>query len=398
MTSSLSAGRPTRSTWNRAQRLGDRDHLRRPAARARARRSGSSRSERVVVVLRRDEPVCSERSVDVRVHEVRVHDVGVPRLSANAQRQPRIDVTRRGDPGERHGQRLVERVRCARRVVEPEEAHVDSALRERRQQRQKMPFGAADPADAMDVQDLHLRSLRCERPLDRARGEQRDQEVGGDAVASGSYERHGGDGLIREHGKREADESPGGHEDAERAPARREATCTAAGPGCGSHRGRSPSPRRSCADPTPCARPARRASPSRRDGHARTARPCAGSTTGSHTRRRGSSCRSACRCRAPPRGSGTDDPGILDVVDPLPLREQVVGLVVVRLPECAAVRRERKATDLDLVADHPRGNDQHARRHEGDGRPAPTVADHEIGRDEERNEQEPRRCRARRAR
>src|SRR5438094_6002841 len=42
---------------------------------------------------------------------------------------------------------------------------------------------------------------------------------------------------------------------------------------------------------------------------------------------------------------------ILHVVDPLPLCEQAVRLGVVRLPERATVRRERKAADLDLVAD-----------------------------------------------
>ena len=48
---------------------------------------------------------------------------------------------------------------------------------------------------------------------------------------------------------------------------------------------------------------------------------------------------------------------ILDVVDPLPLGEQVVGLGVVRLPERPPVRRESEAADLDLVPNDPRSDD-----------------------------------------
>ena len=133
--------------------------------------------------------------------------------------------------------------------------------------------------------------------------------------------------------------------------------CTAAAPGCGSRRGRSPSPRRSS-----------RGSRSMRHGL------------------RGQLCFLAGMLTYEPPGLvlvvragfaalvdvdllpallvdvarllGIRERmarGILDVVDPLALGEQVVRLVVVRLPECAAVRCQRIATDLDLVADHPGG-------------------------------------------
>ena len=42
------------------------------------------------------------------------------------------------------------------------------------------------------------------------------------------------------------------------------------------------------------------------------------------------------------------------VVDPVAARERVVGVQVVRLPERARVGRDREAADLDLVADDPR--------------------------------------------
>ena len=84
-----------------------------------------------------------------------MHEVHTPCLSADAKRQPRIDVARRRKTDERHGQRLVERIGCTRRVVEAEKAHVDSALREGRQERQQVAFGTADSSDAVDVQDLH---------------------------------------------------------------------------------------------------------------------------------------------------------------------------------------------------------------------------------------------------
>src|SRR5207249_9833547 len=63
---------------------------------------------------------------------------------------------------------------------------------------------------------------------------------------------------------------------------------------------------------------------------------------------------------------------ILDVVDPLPVCEQAVRLVVIGLPEGAAVRRERETPDLHLVANHPRRDAQRRSYDECGGGPGPT--------------------------
>ena len=144
------------------QRIGDRNHLGGSVRQRALDEAKRSRAERVVVVLRGDESTGSQRSVDVGMHEVRVYEICIPRFSPDAQRQPWIDVARRGNAHVRHGQRFVERIRRARRVVEPEEAHVDSACGQRGQERQKMALGAADAPDPVDVQDLHG-SLRHRR-------------------------------------------------------------------------------------------------------------------------------------------------------------------------------------------------------------------------------------------
>ena len=72
-----------------AQRVGDRDDPVGHAQRAAARRGGTARSERIVVVLRRDElraaQLRGDAAVDVGVHEVRVHDVGAQRARRAAR-------------------------------------------------------------------------------------------------------------------------------------------------------------------------------------------------------------------------------------------------------------------------------------------------------------------------
>jgi hypothetical protein len=140
--------------------LRDRDDLlRTPCERALdvTERAGA---ERIVVVLRRHESPRSERAVDVCMDEMCVHEVGLARQPADREREPRVEVARGGKSLVRDGQCVVERVGCARRVVETEEAHVDAELGKRRQQCQQMPFGPADAADAVDVDDLHVRGRR----------------------------------------------------------------------------------------------------------------------------------------------------------------------------------------------------------------------------------------------
>ncbi len=148
------------------KRLGDGDDPRGAARQRTFNEPKRAGAERIVVVLRRDEDACTERAVDIGVHEVRVDEVCLPGRTANAPREGRIQVTRCIQPLVRNGRRRVERIRSARRIVEPQEAHVDTALAQRGQQRQQMPFRAADSADPVDVQNLH--ALLNRRPSSRS--------------------------------------------------------------------------------------------------------------------------------------------------------------------------------------------------------------------------------------
>ena len=122
-------------------------------------------AEAVVVVLRRDEdgarPRRRQPSVHVRVHEMRVHEVGRERAyrGRGSAGEPGIEVARALDALERdvpRGQRLVERLgRGGACVVEAEEGRVDPPRAERGQELQLVPLRAADPSDALDVEDLH---------------------------------------------------------------------------------------------------------------------------------------------------------------------------------------------------------------------------------------------------
>ena len=114
---------------------------------ARSANRNAPAPERIRVVLRRDDPHARrQRPVDVGVHEVGVDEVGPQR--AQRPREPegerRIEVARRREPLVRDRQLAVEGVEHTRRVVEPDERHVDPAFGQRRQQRQQVPLGPAD--------------------------------------------------------------------------------------------------------------------------------------------------------------------------------------------------------------------------------------------------------------
>ena len=104
----------------------------------------------------------AERAVDVRMHEVRVHEIRRASRSANASRQTQVEIARRWDALGRDTERVVERIGRTGRIVEAEKADVDSALRERGQQRQQVALGPADAADSMNVENLHARRRRRE--------------------------------------------------------------------------------------------------------------------------------------------------------------------------------------------------------------------------------------------
>ncbi len=148
------------------ERLGDGDHGGRAPCERTLDEPERAGAERIVVVLRRHQPPRAKCAVDVRVHEMRVHDVGVAHGSPHTRGQHGVDVTRRGQALVGDGQRVVEGVGRARRIVEAQEADVDAPLRECGEQGQQVALGAADPADAVDVPDLHARRRR--RPNTRS--------------------------------------------------------------------------------------------------------------------------------------------------------------------------------------------------------------------------------------
>ena len=132
-----------------------------------------------------------EAAVEIGVHEMRVHDVGAQRAHETGEEQ-RIDIARRAQTRTAGTvERAVEVGRIPRGIVEPDEHGVDAALRERRQQREQMPLGAADPAHAVDVDDSHRVRTRRTIACKSRRCEQCEQEVPRDAVARRADEAHG---------------------------------------------------------------------------------------------------------------------------------------------------------------------------------------------------------------
>jgi hypothetical protein len=136
-----------------AERLGDADHARRSVGDRPLDEPEGACPERVVVVLRRDEGAspADERAEPVGVDEVRVQNI------RPADRAP--ESPSRANPRVRHlapVELVVERLRIpADQIVQPDEARVDAERAQRRQQRQQVALGAADPAHLVDVNDLH---------------------------------------------------------------------------------------------------------------------------------------------------------------------------------------------------------------------------------------------------
>ena len=93
-------------------------------------------------------------AVHIGVHEMRVHDVRFQH-AREAQQQQRVEVAGRRDARRGNPQCAVEVISAPRRVVQPDEARLDTALHERRQQGEQVALGAPDAADPMDVDDLH---------------------------------------------------------------------------------------------------------------------------------------------------------------------------------------------------------------------------------------------------
>ncbi len=100
------------------------------------------------------------------MHEVRMHELrpkrpgGVrdPEWKAGIEVVPRPDASERDPSLLEHG---VERARRAARIVEPDERRLNPVRPECGQQREQVPFGAADPGDPVDVDDAHQRRRRA---------------------------------------------------------------------------------------------------------------------------------------------------------------------------------------------------------------------------------------------
>ena len=162
---------------------------------------------------------------------MRVHDVGAQR-AREAREQQRVDVARRADAHRRHAQRVVEvGARPTPGSSRPTKHRLDAALGERRQQRQQVALRAADAADAVDVHDPHRARTRCRCiALDRRGGEEREQEVPGDAIARRADEGERRGRLVARAAAARARRTRAARRRARRPRARTAPTCTPARP------------------------------------------------------------------------------------------------------------------------------------------------------------------------
>ena len=137
------------------QRVGDRDDSGRKPCDPALDVPERPGAEGVVVVLRRHHLRAAESSrdgaVDVRVDEMRVDDVDAQRAEQLRQRE-RVGAQPQG----RDVERVVEVGRVPRGVVEADEDDVETAIGERRQQRQQVPLRAPDAAHLVNVRDSHV--------------------------------------------------------------------------------------------------------------------------------------------------------------------------------------------------------------------------------------------------
>ena len=103
-------------------------------------------------------PPRRERAVDVRVDEVRVDEVGAAQRAAEPAEEARVEVVRHAQPHRLDRELLVERLGIPGGVVEADEHRLDAERGEAGQEREQVPFGAADPAHPVDVDDPHART------------------------------------------------------------------------------------------------------------------------------------------------------------------------------------------------------------------------------------------------
>ena len=380
------------------QRLRDRDHARRLAGHRPLDEPERPAPEAVVVVLRRDERRAARRRTRRRRRRARGACARSPARAARSRGAPGARGRGRGRAGTRSRtdstpSSRVERLDRPGGVVEPEEHGLDPVLAQRRQQRQQMPLGAADPADPVDVDDPHARRRRSTAHQIAARRGEREQEVPRHPVPRRAGEAHRHERLVARGAPPPATRSRRGSRNTPTSASRKSGIEYA---GCAQ--------RAQLVDD-----PARLRAPLRLQ---RLRVP-------EHLGRLAGELRLLAGMVLPelddevpvephPRALVHRQHLPVDlvvvarelwrrrlvrkrrhVVDPLPGGERVVGVQVVRLPERARVGRDREAADRHLVPDDPGRDRQHRRReHHADEDPGAAVPpDEERAADDRQEEQ-----------
>ena len=290
-----------------------------------------------------------------------MHDVRA-QLANEAREQQWVEVARRANAYGRHPQRVVEVVGAPRWIVEADEHGLDAALGERGQEREQVSLGAADTADAVDVDDLHRARNRWMTCSIVRGGEEREQEVPRDPVPRGADEGKSRGRLVGEQQQREPDERTRREEEAdcrervERPHVRRlghtaadvelRAGATAV---ARLEDGRLPEQLRRKGGELDLvawmlAYPIDRTVlvEAHLEALVRMQRPTVAQPD------------AVCLLGRQPARSGRTGRMPADVVDPLARAQQAVRARVVRLPQRASVRRQREAADAHLVTDEPR--------------------------------------------
>ena len=146
-----------------AQRLRDRYHAIRSMRERPLDVTERPGAKRVVIVLGRDQVPAAklrrEGTVDVGMHKMRMHDIGVDRPQESRGEQ-RIEVAGRFDADGRHAKCAVEVRRVPRRVVQTDEDGLDAAAASAGSSVSRWRSEPPMPAHAMHVRNPHRVRMR----------------------------------------------------------------------------------------------------------------------------------------------------------------------------------------------------------------------------------------------